>query len=196
MAWTATAAQRLPISRALCEIKMEEFRYIQNLEIKVMDSDPSSLGTINYYMVMSDADNFPEGVSNLDKLICTFPNNLNREFEDVFFVLHNTNSSLGDQIAPLSVTDQGSDQFTSNIVVYDECNEHHCLAVTQDSEICSLISGSYLVCFSDKIIDSYQELLAHDDFYSPLNMCRVNKKQFWQSYGVAVEQWVKNVKIT
>jgi hypothetical protein len=167
-----------------------------NPKIKIMDSTPGSLGSIDYYMVMSDEHEFIPDIDNYDKLAENFeskPMVKNKQFDDTFLILHSTNPSWGEQIKPLKVNDQ---LFSSNITAYDECLTHHCLALKLDLDRFIIKSGTYLTCENEVAPSSFLDMPLIDHYQVQVREFTINKEIFWSLYSEAVKEWAEHVKFT
>ena len=180
-------------SRYVSEVRsvMEKFE-IQNPEIELLKSSPSSLGTINYYMALFDALNVSEFESKIEVLS---ENIDDEENHYPFFLLHST-STRGEPIIPLKKARANESQFCVNRTNTDSALKYHCLAYKNKGDRVSLKSGFH----SWQVSDSSDERMPigwdtmdqmDGEVYFLVNML---SERFWSQYESALKSWVQLIK--
>ena len=167
-------------------------RLNRQLEIRqpiiwVLTSPPSTLGTIDYNMVLFES----EHNSTFRRQMGELAENISDQ-EDCypFFLLHST-TTWGQSITPLQSRSPSETQFCINRTNTDSVMLYHCLACRNLESNVLLKSGFH----SWPVQENSDELLP-SSWDSMKNMngdvhfsVKINSVQFWRTYSIAVSKW-------
>jgi hypothetical protein len=108
--------------------------------------------------------------------------------------LHNAAIQLGVDINPLNSLLKGGLGFSENIIHYEECHTHHCLAVKLSGEFIHIKNGLFL---DDNVNDvktvwlpeCYSDFGNKDHFKQDVHEFILEADKFWMLYHAGIELW-------
>jgi hypothetical protein len=180
---------------------MEQPIKIVDPEIRILKSEPSSLGNIDCYMVIFDKDVFSvEKYGDIESWFqengsCITYNVRDDDFEYSIYVMHSEKIAEGDPVIPLLEEDLSSKKFVTNIISYDSCLMSHCLGICEEDNILYIKSGFHYWSACDQkgytgptSYDSMSKI--YDGDYRFLAM---DRSRFWHLYHPMLKIWTEQV---
>jgi hypothetical protein len=108
--------------------------------------------------------------------------------------LHHAAIQLGVKINPLNSLLKGGMGFSENIIHYEECHTHHCLAVKLSGEFIHIKNGLFLDDnVSDKktiwLPECYSDFESKDHLKHNIYEFILEADKFWRLYHDGIELW-------
>lgn len=169
--------------------------------IKILRSSPTSLGSVNYYMVVFDEIVFSINKhGSIDDWFQEYEYDVTEyigddNFNYPIYILHCTDPRSGENIIPLVEKEPGTKQFSTNRINCDDGMIQHCIAIREDFDLVHIKSGlHYWMVYDDDnrnnmptSWDSMSNIYGGE--YSFLSVPRI---EFWSLYHSMLEIWNKH----
>ncbi|XRE42886.1 hypothetical protein ACIVBQ_001090 [Tenacibaculum discolor] len=162
-------------------------RKIKNPQLKIIKTSPSTLGTVDYHIVIYDSTNLKDGL--FDKF---------NEFEIAeeiyetgefkgFYVIHSS-STRGADIIPLS-----DNHFSCNRINCDSILSYHCLAIKSNETELTLRTGFHEIHPSLNILHEVYDWDSMSTISNGFLEIEVDKHVFLKLYKKQIDEWKEKV---
>jgi hypothetical protein len=158
-------------------------------KLKILSSNKSSLGTISYYFVIYDEDDFSDYPDNwIDNHESEIADEIEFIFEHPIYILYKSANNRAERIKPIFEFKQGN-QFSKNITSFDSGIIAHCVAFKLESGILSIKSGFHYWSASDKYDGPISWSTMEKIYDGRFKYFYVKNDQFWDVYNKKLKEW-------
>lgn len=180
---------------------MNEIYKIVDPEIKVIKTLPSSLGRIDYFMVLfeksSSKEYFPSVNQELGEAWSDMPDYQvairvdDDDFELPIFVLHARGICRSEEPKAFQQLNDGEECFNKNVTSFDSAITLHCVSFRDKSGVTSIRTGFHYFQAGDSKPDSgptsWDSMV--DIYEQDFKEINVESKLFWKEYNVQSRVW-------
>jgi len=165
---------------------------IENPEFRIIKTTPSSLGTVDYHIVIYEKSDFNNSDLLQEKNESQIAEGIYESGEyHGFYVIHSS-TTQGEDIETLS---QDEKLFCNNRINCDSILSYHCLSIRDDETKLKLRTGFHEIhpeMNLSEIIYDWNSMIKISNRYKEIE---VNKDVFFKLYKEQVEKWKKQVTI-
>ena len=161
---------------------------MKNPQLKIIETLPSTLGTVDYHIVIYENTNLKESLfDTFNEFEIAEEIYETGEFEG-FYVIHSS-TSRGADITPIS----NEIHFSCNRINCDSIISYHCLAIKSNENELALRTGFHEIHPNINITQEIYDWNSMPNISNGFLEINIDKNKFFELYQKQIEEWKQRV---